>query len=592
MSNSIRLYMWGYQQFYEISVRLAIQALVRTLDKDIRVETFLLGLHPNPNDAEGEHAVCLEPEDCGYSTSRFKDVLADAEHLFAVDPERNLIHSHAKVQAGSDRRRNRRSLQKAILKSLEQFSRDDRVRYYCSFAHLVNGYEVSIVSIVTFPEGGIPYEIPKIHTDERYAWEKSLFDIAMRLRLSHCANELHTPNPESVETIDHRRPEEIIHQAAITLLDIPIWATRKIEGMYSLFEAFITISSLRYEGGESGGGIIIARPDHPNIEVQMRLKNPIPVGQYRSLRKLLELSRGEKKLLCDGIAIFGLGCTKGHYNHMNADLFEVRFRRHRSWELLHDSNVMTRVEAGLATLAPRALNQTTFQSDVERILPQDIGVDADLLYHLAVAATGQGHGALIIIHPDAEQEALRLANQSTLVEPRVLAPSDIPRLSAIDGAILVDPRGTCFAIGVILDGLAVPEGDPGRGARFNSSLRYVASQTDPISTGPKCLAVIVSEDGDIQWIPELMPLLSRRKYEEQCAILRDVLAKKEYDSTRSNRILNWMYYRAFYLSAEICGATNELNAQLVAKRKTEGTVWMIRPELKPNGEMSDSYFSE
>ena len=67
----------------------------------------------------------------------------------------------------------------------------------------------------------------------------------------------------------------------------------------------------------------------------------------------------------------------------------------------------------------------------------------------------------------------------------------------VDGAILVDPTGTCHAVGVILDGYASGKGDSSRGARFNSAVRYHETQSG------ECLVIIVSEDGMIDLIPRL-----------------------------------------------------------------------------------------
>jgi hypothetical protein len=581
---ALNYFMWGYQTHFQISIKSAAEALVEQLDKEIEIETFLLGLHPNP-EPDKQHPVCLEPEDCGFEVSHFASVLEDANHHFAIDEERNLMHMHPKMQASADHWRNRRALQKAVLSALNGFSRNEYIRYYSSPACSVGGYEVSVIAKVTFPEGGIPYEVPRIYAPDRNAPDNSLFDIAIRRFLAHCASALYSPKPESVEGIARRRPEEIIHESASELLTIPVFAAGGLHGLYGLFNSCATISALRYEGGESGGGIIIARPGHPNVEVALQLKQPVSMRQYRLLRKLLEISHGERKLLSDGDCIFGVGKTTGNYNQMEANLYEVRFRKNHSWELLHGGNVLTRVEAGNATLAPRLVDENRFQSDLERILPQDCASDTQLLYRLTMATIEKGHGALIIIHPGAADEALRLANQSTLIEPRVLSPEDMPSLTSIDGAVLLDSMGTCYAIGVILDGRAVPEGDPSRGARFNSCIRYIASQ-------PTCLGVIISEDGDIQWVPELKPILSRYLYNEKCASLKDLLKKKEADSSPSHNILNWMEQHSFYLSDEVCAAGNELAARIVAERKVEGAIYFNRPILAPNPAMNESYFKD
>jgi hypothetical protein len=109
--SKLNYFIWGYQTHFQISVKHAAENLVKMLDKEIEVETFLLGLHPSPQ--PNQHPVCLEPEDCGFQVSRFSSVLEDAKHHWAIDQDRDLMHMHPKMQAGADRQRDRRSLQTA-----------------------------------------------------------------------------------------------------------------------------------------------------------------------------------------------------------------------------------------------------------------------------------------------------------------------------------------------------------------------------------------------------------------------------------------------------------------------------------------------
>lgn len=67
--------------------------------------------------------------------------------------------------------------------------------------------------------------------------------------------------------------------------------------------------------------------------------------------------------------------------------------------------------------------------------------------------------------------------------------------TAIDGAVLIDRKGTCYAIGVILDGKAQISVNPARGARYNSVKNYLASPVYMDREGVNAMAVIVSEDG-------------------------------------------------------------------------------------------------
>ena len=92
----------------------------------------------------------------------------------------------------------------------------------------------------------------------------------------------------------------------------------------------------------------------------------------------------------------------------------------------------------------------------------------------------------------AAKEAKRLSGQSFPVYPLKLREAGIGAVSEIDGAILMDDSGNCHALGVILDGQASHAGDPSRGARYNSAVRYVEQTRNKKAS---CLIVIVSEDG-------------------------------------------------------------------------------------------------
>ena len=80
------------------------------------------------------------------------------------------------------------------------------------------------------------------------------------------------------------------------------------------------------------------------------------------------------------------------------------------------------------------------------------------------------------------------------------------KLSIIDGAILVSPTGICFAIGVILDGIATDYGDSSRGARYNSAIRYFVSSS---SAKRRTLCVVISADGYVDIFPNLLPQIDK-----------------------------------------------------------------------------------
>ncbi len=122
-------------------------------------------------------------------------------------------------------------------------------------------------------------------------------------------------------------------------------------------------------------------------------------------------------------------------------------------------------------------------------LPEE---DIEQLWGLALAASQQRHGTILVVHAEAEQESLRLSAQGAPIEGTLLDREGMLSLTSVDGAILVDSHGRCHAFGVILDGLTSAHANSSRGARYNSALRYVYSSKAP------CLAVVVSEDGGVE----------------------------------------------------------------------------------------------
>jgi DNA integrity scanning protein DisA with diadenylate cyclase activity len=103
------------------------------------------------------------------------------------------------------------------------------------------------------------------------------------------------------------------------------------------------------------------------------------------------------------------------------------------------------------------------------------------------------HGTIVIVSSEAQEEAQRLRKQGTQIEPRVLNQGEFQSVSSIDGALLFDPNGRCHAIGVVLDGMAKENlGDPSRGSRYNSMIKYVQTRVD---LNKSVVGVVFSDDG-------------------------------------------------------------------------------------------------
>ena len=119
-------------------------------------------------------------------------------------------------------------------------------------------------------------------------------------------------------------------------------------------------------------------------------------------------------------------------------------------------------------------------------------------------AKRQSHGTTIIVtdHAASECERLKKANRAVGIQPVTVDEKTILSLSAIDGAMIIDPQGICYAIGAILDGATVNEGTIARGARYNSAITYVDYWSSGLAEEKiRAVAIIVSSDDTVDVYP-------------------------------------------------------------------------------------------
>lgn len=229
------------------------------------------------------------------------------------------------------------------------------------------------------------------------------------------------------------------------------------------------------------------------------------------------------------------------------------------------------------------------RQDLPRLFAGISAAATELLVSLVRQAERERHGTLLVISAEAASEANRLKNQATPVEPRLLTPELLGHLTGIDGAVLVDANGNCHAIGVILDGLASAHGDPGRGSRFNSAVRYVRSATErEVST----LAVVVSEDGGVDLIPDPPPMIKRSLISAAVAEMEQISRAAPIPRRRYNDLYDWLLLHRFYLLPDDCDSINS-SVQEIARRLAEeepSDVWAIRETFKPDPRMQPSFY--
>lgn len=138
------------------------------------------------------------------------------------------------------------------------------------------------------------------------------------------------------------------------------------------------------------------------------------------------------------------------------------------------------------------------------------GSEYETIARIVEATSKCEHGALLIFSSryTARRESLRLAHRNSrgmqTKEPILFSDQnklkkEFYQLTSIDGALILDFDGNCYAYGVILDGVAKGKGDSGRGARYNSAVTYIKNKSS-CKLRRKMFAVVCSEDGMVDVI--------------------------------------------------------------------------------------------
>jgi len=362
---------------------------------------------------------------------------------------------------------------------------------------------------------------------------------------------------------------------------------RSSSGLGSLFfyDNCNEIASMKYEGDIALGGMILCRKAHKNVKMTIALKEPIPVNNHRKVRKFLEISDNDTMIVTDSEKIYGFGEIKGKYNSMDEDLFTICFSGYYKWELLHNKETMMVVEFKLPRLPKEKINEKKFRDDIVRIFSDINHNDIAKIWDIIINASEQKHGTMIVISNNAESEAKRLSTQAIEIEPTTFDAKLLRGATSIDGAVLFNEKANCYAIGVILDGIATEDGDSSRGARYNSAIKYYESRKDT----DKLMIVIVSEDGIINIVPNLMPLIKHSDITDCINKLNTLL--DNYDQKEYCTCMQFLYAKAFYLTKEECDSVNKLKEVVGTKALSDGGFKIeFGGIFTPNKNMNDSFY--
>ena len=268
-----------------------------------------------------------------------------------------------------------------------------------------------------------------------------------------------------------------------------------------LYSIINEISVTSYEKKECVSRISICSGNFDSLKYMVKFKDEIKVEEIRKSRKLLQLVGDDSCLVTDGKTWHGVCRLKDVQDEPVAPFnYLVNFTRRAAWNIEKDGATILKYEDGKITIPYFKVELDNKKDLIKKTLNLGKGYDAAVL-KIIKKAHAAGHGSILVFTEEAEAEADRFKIECTRVDDKSsdIKADDISSLSAMDGAVLFNCYGTCYALGVILDGPAAKGALASRGSRYNSALRYYRQKQEQ---GKTILVVVISDDGMIDFFPD------------------------------------------------------------------------------------------
>lgn len=184
-------------------------------------------------------------------------------------------------------------------------------------------------------------------------------------------------------------------------------------------------------------------------------------------------------------------------NQMSLPYFICKAKRHMQWDLfLGDKYIFSYMNGNYRITQKMPIEY--LEQKCRDVFPKS-RVNQSKVYQNVCVAQEQSHGTMLVIllAKHAKKEGLRFSDRAFGMCDTIpkIRKDVLDKLDSIDGSILMDIQGKVHCIGVILDGDSDVKGDPARGARYNSALRYRGYLN---KCGIPGLILVVSEDGSVE----------------------------------------------------------------------------------------------
>lgn len=276
----------------------------------------------------------------------------------------------------------------------------------------------------------------------------------------------------------------------------------KMLGLYGIDLGIITeVSGSYYEGSKCNSALILKIGNNKADGVFFSERDYVEIKKenIRNLRKILEMCQeghyilaereNDLKWVAKGICL--------NVSDTNDILFKIL--DHTFWEMRIGNKFSVCYKYGKYVIRQSLRKLEEFGQVYKKVFR----IDADkYLNDIFEKAAEQPHGtSIIILDGDSiNDEINRLLNESSgiAIKPQIKIPREfVIGVTSIDGAMIIDKFGKCYAIGAILDGDVAIKGDRVHGARHNAVMRYIKTKRE---RGLKGIGIIFSEDRTISFV--------------------------------------------------------------------------------------------
>lgn len=267
--------------------------------------------------------------------------------------------------------------------------------------------------------------------------------------------------------------------------------------IYPILDAVLGISRTLEEGISPAGCIVFIEPGRIcDVNFLLRflpLERPSLNHFKHAVKLLLAVRNSDRVLVSDGQSIIGIAQGKMPNHHLSA-----LFKSSHGFFCINGDPVCSFYDGNFhsSTRKAKLVELEELLLDSHLVSPDKQYSLFKIILNIVHCAEENKYGCTLVI--DLNSPPIKLSGQKIDPPLDLTIPEfmDLTKsLSKMDGGLHLGSDLKLHSFACILDGLAIPNEDRARGARFNSALRFTAQN-------PNTIIVVVSADRPVSLIQE------------------------------------------------------------------------------------------